>query len=170
MTLPAIALSIRQPWAWAIVNGHKNIENRAWTGPSRKLDREFRGFFAVHASVGMTRHEYAFAMQYMAKLGVTCPMPADLQRGGIVGTATIHDVLWPRGRFQVEWACQNIPWFIGPIGLKLAEGMPTDFIAAKGQLGWFKWKPSAANEPEAPKRWMTPKIQPVQTALPLGDS
>ena len=25
-----IALSIRQPWAWLIVNGYKDIENRDW--------------------------------------------------------------------------------------------------------------------------------------------
>lgn len=24
------ALSIRQPWAWLIANGHKDIENRTW--------------------------------------------------------------------------------------------------------------------------------------------
>jgi len=25
-----LALSVRQPWAWLIVNGWKNIENREW--------------------------------------------------------------------------------------------------------------------------------------------
>lgn len=35
------ALSIRQPWAWLIVNGFKDIENRDWATP-------FRGRFLVH--------------------------------------------------------------------------------------------------------------------------
>lgn len=30
MDLPEFALSIRQPWAWAIVYAGKDIENRTW--------------------------------------------------------------------------------------------------------------------------------------------
>ena len=37
-----IALSIRNPWAWAIVSGLKPVENRSWV-------THFRGRFAVHA-------------------------------------------------------------------------------------------------------------------------
>lgn len=40
------ALSIRQPWAWLIVNNHKPVENRSWP-------TSFRGRFLVHA--GKTR-------------------------------------------------------------------------------------------------------------------
>ena len=41
------ALSIRQPWAWLIVNSHKHIENCDW--PTK-----FRGRFLIHASKGVT--------------------------------------------------------------------------------------------------------------------
>jgi hypothetical protein len=102
----------------------------------------------------MSQHEYAFATEYMAKLGVQCPPPAELHRGGIIGIAMVYDVIWPRGRVQIDYACQAIPWFMGPIGLKLAEAATTDFIAAKGALGWFKWKASALNAPDATKPWM----------------
>ena len=44
------ALSIRQPWAWLIVHGRKDIENRSWR-------TKFRGRFLVHAAQGMTRRE-----------------------------------------------------------------------------------------------------------------
>lgn len=162
MTLPTIALSIRQPWAWAIVYGYKTIENRSWTGPARKADREFRGHFAVHASLGMTQAEYAFAKGYMEKLGVICPPPCDLLRGGIVGRATVFDLLWPRGKLQIEWAERHVPWFFGPLGLKLAEAEPTDFIAATGSLGWFKWKPNADKRADAPKQWMTKWSLPAE--------
>jgi hypothetical protein len=37
-----LALSVRQPWAWAIARGHKVIENRDW-------DTRFRGTLAIHA-------------------------------------------------------------------------------------------------------------------------
>ncbi len=36
------ALSIRQPWAWLIANGYKDIENRSWR-------TNFRGEFLIHA-------------------------------------------------------------------------------------------------------------------------
>ena len=36
-------LSVRQPWAWLIVTGYKNIENRTW-------DTRYRGRIAIHAA------------------------------------------------------------------------------------------------------------------------
>ncbi len=38
-----LALSIRQPWAWLIINGYKDIENRSWP-------TNYRGTFFIHAS------------------------------------------------------------------------------------------------------------------------
>lgn len=35
-------LSVRQPWAWAICSGQKNIENRTW-------GTDYRGQIAIHA-------------------------------------------------------------------------------------------------------------------------
>ena len=46
-----IVLSIRQPWAWLILNAGKDIENREW--PTR-----FRGRVLIHASKGMTHDEW----------------------------------------------------------------------------------------------------------------
>jgi hypothetical protein len=52
MTTPTATrtLTVRQPWAWAIARGHKDIENRSWTtryrGPIailRKLAAELGG-------------------------------------------------------------------------------------------------------------------------------
>lgn len=39
-----LAVSVRQPWAWAIARGHKAVENRDW-------DTRFRGALAIHASL-----------------------------------------------------------------------------------------------------------------------
>src|SRR5580765_3071606 len=41
-TLTMKALSIRQPWAWLIVNGHKPVENRSW--PTK-----YTGKLLIHA-------------------------------------------------------------------------------------------------------------------------
>jgi len=35
-------LSVRQPWAWLIVNGYKTVENRTWR-------TSYRGPLAIHA-------------------------------------------------------------------------------------------------------------------------
>lgn len=40
------ALSIRQPWAWLIANGYKDIENRSWR-------TNYRGPVLIHASAAM---------------------------------------------------------------------------------------------------------------------
>jgi hypothetical protein len=36
------ALSIQQPWAWAIIHAGKRVENRTWS-------TRFRGPFFIHA-------------------------------------------------------------------------------------------------------------------------
>ena len=38
------AISIRQPWAWLIVNGYKDVENRVWFA-------KLRGRVLIHAGV-----------------------------------------------------------------------------------------------------------------------
>ena len=40
-------LSIRQPWAWLVAHGWKNIENRTW-------QTNYRGRLLIHAAGGMT--------------------------------------------------------------------------------------------------------------------
>ncbi len=40
------ALSVRQPWAWAICVGAKEIENRTWSS-------DYRGTIAIHAANSM---------------------------------------------------------------------------------------------------------------------
>ena len=37
------AITIRQPFAWLIVHGHKPVENRIW-------ETKFRGPIAIHAA------------------------------------------------------------------------------------------------------------------------
>jgi hypothetical protein len=119
--LPKMALSIRQPWAWLIVNGWKNIENRDWrTG--------FRGPFLVHASKGMTRGEYEACRIFIEGFtSIALPPISALERGGIVGVATIIDCV---DHHSSEWFC-------GEWGFVLAEQRPLHFLPSKGMLGFF---------------------------------
>ncbi len=115
------ALSIRQPWAWLIVNGHKDIENRSW--PTR-----YRGPVLIHAAKGMTRTEHHDVGMLCFRLGIPLPAFYDLERGGIVGQATVT-------------GCNDnslSPWFLGKFGFELADAKPLPFVPCKGRLGLFE--------------------------------
>src|SRR3989304_3850277 len=126
--LPVMALSVRQPWAWAIIHGGKDIENRTVKAVSYGLGRPGRR--AIHASKGMKRDEYEKARSFMLGLGIACPEPADLLRGGIIGDVEVTGV--------VKESSSN--WFFGPRGLVLREPVACEFIPAVGALGYFAWK------------------------------
>jgi len=72
--LPELALSVRQPWAWAIIHAGKDIENRSWQAVNHGLRQ--RGRIAIHAAKGMTNAEYSEAREFIDELGYTCPRVA----------------------------------------------------------------------------------------------
>lgn len=115
------ALSIRQPWAWLIVNGHKDIENRDWY-------TNYRGTLLIHAGQKMYREDYLMAQEIAAKQGIELPAPDQLQMGGIVGMAVIN------GCVQES----ESPWFFGKHGFTLAGARPLAFRPYKGQLSFFE--------------------------------
>ena len=144
MTLPAIALSVRQPWAWAIIHAGKDIENRSLAAVKHGMKP---GRIAIHAAKGMTRDEYQDARDFMALLGVVCPAPADLVRGAIIGAVTVTEIV--KGHPS--------PWWMGPRGLVLVNPVACEPIPAVGALGYFHWRPSGAAIDE-PARWMLPAV------------
>lgn len=129
--LPTMALSIRQPWAWAILHAGKDIENRDW--PTR-----FRGAVCIHAAKGMTAAEYDGFIRTIHQVSLTRPFPigatvphrATFLRGGIIGVADIVDCVMR----------SDSPWFFGRYGFVLQNARPVDFIPAKGALGFFDWR------------------------------
>ena len=76
------ALSIRQPWAWLVVNGYKDIENRSWR-------TNHRGPLLIHASNNRTlttpENLAAIKKKYRVRL------PNDFDFGGIVGMVDVVD-------------------------------------------------------------------------------
>lgn len=138
--LPSIALSIRQPWAWAIVAGHKDIENRT-TFAVNKGDMEPRDI-CIHAAKGMTQDEYFSTSEFMFSMGIICPSPDLLLRGGIIGVCTVIDVVKEH----------DSPWFFGPRGLVLTSQREIEPIPSTGALGYFRWRKSGAFD--EPKPWM----------------
>jgi hypothetical protein len=119
-----LALSIRQPWAWMILNAGKDIENRTW--PTR-----LRGRILIHAAKGCTKGEFEDACDFAAdycEFEARLPESlADVQRGGIVGSVEIVDCV----------SRSSSPWFVGDFGFVLRDPRPLPFTPWKGQLGFF---------------------------------
>jgi hypothetical protein len=107
------ALTVRQPWAWAILNAGKDIENRSWT------NRHVIGTIAIHAGYGVDPLEEL-------PRGVKLPTEDDLVRGAIVGVVDVVDV--------VEH--HRSKWFSGPLGWVLRNPRRLKKpIFCKGRLG-----------------------------------
>lgn len=138
--LPELALSVRQPWAWAIIHGGKDIENR--TQGSVVAGKMKPGRICIHAATGMAEREYCWAVWKMAQIAVTVPPPDQLPRGAIIGTVTVTDIV----------SDSESPWFGGPMGLVLAEPEPVAPFPATGELGYYHWERRQA--PASVKPWM----------------
>lgn len=124
------AISVRQPWAWLIIHGGKDIENRTWP-------TNFRGRVLIHASKGMTESEYDSVFYYLQQdrrtrdLVHSIPNYCVLKRGGIIGEVDVIDCV----------STSSSPWFMGPFGHVLANPRPLDFRPCKGSLGYYEVKP-----------------------------
>ena len=115
------ALSIRQPWANAIVYHGKDVENRTWA-------TNYRGPVLIHAGKTWGREEKE-ALAFLEKIifgkrlgDMQCP-----RLGGIIGQADIVDCV----------TNMDSPWFGGPYGFVLANVKPRPFRPCRGALGFF---------------------------------
>ena len=113
------ALSIQQPWAWAILTLGKDIENRDWKPTNPGL--RFRGPVLIHTGLKRDRDGDAWLRSQGASV------PDDLPLGGIVGKVTIADVV----------TASDSPWFLGPYGFVLRDPLMLPFCPLKGMLGFF---------------------------------
>ncbi len=128
------AISIRQPYAWAIIFAGKRVENRDWP-------TNVRGPIYIHAAKGMSIAEYD-DFEYFYDISIRlpsgfksmpeCPAREHLLRGGIVGTATLVDCVKQH----------SSPWFFGKYGFVLEDVKPHEFVPYKGQLGFFDIDPT----------------------------
>jgi len=113
------ALSIQQPWAWLIVNGYKNVENRDWSTKQR-------GNILIHTGKKFDKEGYEWIEDEFPEIPL--PLPAEFQKGGIVGKATIVDCV----------SEMDSPWFFGRFGFVMEGAGPLPFYACNGQLGFFQ--------------------------------
>ena len=115
------ALSVHQPWAWLIVNGLKDIENRSrWT--------HHRGPLLIHAGRSLDDYTEDNIEWVKRKHGISVPLEMDT--GGIVGVVDVIDCV----------ESHKSKWFNGPFGWVLANPRLLKFRPCNGALGLFRPK------------------------------
>lgn len=115
------ALSIRQPWAWAILLAGKDVENRSWA-------TKFRGRVLIHAALHLRTREFEEDCSLIRRISGESVLSHYYMRfGGIVGSVEIVDCV----------VTSASPWFFGPWGFVLRDPRPLPFVPLRGQLGFF---------------------------------
>ena len=110
------ALSIKQPWAWAILCAGKDIENRSWY-------TNFRGRVLIHAGKVIDKSGIQWLRE---KYGIKSP--DILLTGGIVGSVEIVDCV----------SNSKSDWFGDEWGFVLRNPEGLQFRPYRGQLGFFE--------------------------------
>lgn len=121
MILPKYAITIWQPWAWLIVNGYKDIENRNWP-------TNFRGPIYIHSGKKFdpywTNRDTYETSRIIGKI-----IPVNkLNYGGIIGTTEIIDCVTESDSI----------WFSGEFGFVLKNAKLCEFIPMRGNLKIWK--------------------------------
>lgn len=140
-------LTVRQPWAWAIIHGGKDIENRV-----ANIAGDYRGPVAIHAGL---RFDYDWqsaalddamrpvrndaARRAVAEYGpiVRHPWPWEEPLGAIIGVVDLVDVHagWVEGSLCTPWGIRYVEGG-GQNHLVLANPRPlAEPISYKGALG-----------------------------------
>lgn len=132
-------LSVRQPWAWLIIQGFKSIENRTWR-------TNYRGELYIHAGKSfdweaLDRLEWEmpgianeikkhFRLNRSTRLTSYKLHPDTLSEfGAIIGRVTLEDCVTNSHSIWAEEGCYH--W-------KVTAPFPITPIPMSGQLGLFK--------------------------------
>ena len=125
------ALSIRPPWAWAILHAGKDIENRTWK-------TSMRGTIAVHSSQTMSRTYYERAVEEIKKTAPRAKVPPydEMVRGAIVGLVDITDC---KDQTESKWHISDNYGFVLANPRVLREPIPCN-----GRLNFWEVPDSIA--------------------------
>lgn len=117
------ALSVRAIWAWAIIYGGKDIENRPYR-------IKYRGELLIHSGQQLTKKEYQEAKEFCGSMNVIVPDLKCLSRGKIIGIVEVVGCS--------EFSTERIGWGIAEqYHWKLSNPRSITPIPYIGQLGLF---------------------------------
>lgn len=119
------AITLKQPWAWAVANAGKRIENRTWKPTASMIGQRI----AIHAGARSGydlegSYELADILHYT--MGLRQPGRSNHVYGAIVATAVIDGVVDD----------DDSVWFCGPFGWVLRDVVTLkEPVPCKGALG-----------------------------------
>lgn len=127
---PLRAISVRQPWAWAIAHGGKTVENRTRRDP-------WFGAIGERILIHAAKTHDSYDDREVMRLAGTDPLPV-MPHGALVAQVLIRDVHWAGTCFDrgfdycSKWA-QPDQWHIV---LDDVEPLPSS-VPCRGALGLF---------------------------------
>jgi hypothetical protein len=144
------ALSIKQPWAWLICAGHKDIENRNWKIGRKSQHGPYSSYDQANFTIELPQRIYVHAgrtvddeipIEMIDLIDMTLPDGEratfwrlededgwGMMLGAIVGEVDIVDCVTESKSL----------WFVGKYGFTLANPVLYDKpIPCRGQLGFF---------------------------------
>ena len=137
------ALSIKQPWAWLICAGYKDIENRNWKIGRNPRHGQYSSRDIANFTINMPERIYVHASKHH-----------DTSDGLLDYIYRIFDADIPHGMFElipemygaiigevdiIDCVTESkSPWFVGKYGFVLANPKLYDKpLPYRGQLGFF---------------------------------
>lgn len=116
------AISIRQPWAYLIISGVKDLENRNWYC-------HYRGELYIHTGKIFDLDGYQYIINEM-KIDIPHRHSNTYYLGGIIGKVNMIDCV----------RSHKSKWFFGRYGFLFVNPEKINFIPLKGQLGIFNYE------------------------------
>lgn len=147
------ALTVLQPWAWAIAGGWKRFENRTWKPALSELDT----WIAIHAGKRKPEHQEA---RMVADLAGQPIIGEAFITGVIVCVAHLHSIyrfeeregvkriapthpMAPTGSFEMRE--EELKWAFGPYCFFFDRVVPVKHIPVSGALNLWRL-PQAVDE------------------------
>lgn len=121
-------LSIRQPWAWLIVNAHKDVENRSWR-------TDYRGPLLIHAAKqwdsagdGAIQRIWTPDLSRKTQLGFASCLLHLEPRGAIIGQVNLVDCVRDSDSAWAEagmwhWLLEDVQAVPEPIAYRGRQGL-----------------------------------------------
>ena len=140
---PLLALTVWQPWAWAIAEGLKLVENREWSPRDARMQPGTR--LVIHAGLKETsasdfRGDLAFVRENVRRIrgdqrvdGWRIPEPGSTEyvRGALVAVATYAGAVTTKAHLPPE----QQGWFVGRFGWVLRDVVKLEPISCRGAQG-----------------------------------
>jgi hypothetical protein len=129
------AISVQQPFAWAIIHGGKNIENRIWQPKGIKPGDKLaivasKTWYPVYKDGREVRWKRIASDLKLSGVAIM-PSGADFLLGGLIGTVTFQGVARDK-HLENVWAMEDQYHFL------LGDPQPLPFRPIRGQLGLYQ--------------------------------